>query len=128
METRGVRRIRDASEDNYFEKDLHGFGRVLKTVRTEFSDDIVLVEVNNSGETEVTADRVYPIARNRICKKCSCVVLNGPHEDAFQQPWPYYCPDCDGEMTTQETMRVTPEEFKECLKDSTGRFTNPIED
>lgn len=43
---------------NYFAKDLHGFGEVLKTTKIESGDDVVLIQVNESGECETTADRL----------------------------------------------------------------------
>lgn len=107
---------------NYQEPELHGFGKILKTIRPESAADIVHVQVNHSDKIETTADRIYPLATNRICLRCGCVVLRGPHNDCFEQPWPYYCPDCDDIKDTKETIRVRADAFHEFLKDSTGRF------
>lgn len=93
---------------NYQEPELHGFGKILKTIRPESATDIVHVQVNHSDKIETTADRIYPLATNRICLRCGCVVLRGPHNDCFEQPWPYYCPDCDDIKDTKETLTYSP--------------------
>ena len=108
---------------DYLNDDLHGFGKVLKDVVTENDDDIILIEVNNSGECETTADRVYKIATRRICHRCGCVVL-AEHGNIG---YPYYCPDHDENLYNRETDFIGMEQFKECLKDSIGRFL-PEED
>lgn len=105
---------------NYLEPDLNGFGIVLKDVETKDDSDIVYIQVNSSGETEETADRIYKIADNLICPKCGCVLLH-EHGD-IRDDYPYYCPDCDENMFECESVEVDDRYFKMCLEDSIGRF------
>ena len=112
---------------NYLAKDLHGFGEVLKATKVESGDDIVLIQVNESGECETTADRLYVPAGDRICRKCGCVVLKQGNKEQHEI-YPYFCPDCDEDLFTKDTVKVKAKEYLECLKDSRGRFINVKED
>lgn len=104
---------------NHWEADLNGFGQVLKDEVAENGDEIVLVQVNNSGEVEEVADKIFKLMPRRICAKCGCAILVEHEEDA---KYPYYCPCCDENMYTVETTQVSYAEYDECLKDSIGRF------
>ena len=104
---------------NYWEADLNGFGKVLQDKVVDSGDEIVLVEVNKSGELEEVADKIFKLMPRRICSKCGCAIL-AEHEGNAK--YPYYCPCCDENMYTFETQQVSCKEYNECLKDSIGRF------
>lgn len=106
---------------NYLEPDLCGFGKVLQDTETDNAADIVLVQVNRSGETEETADRIYKLAENVICRKCGCAVCHEHEEDI---DYPYYCPDCDENLYSFEADRINPELYTTSLTASIGRFIN----
>lgn len=106
--------------EDYFNDDLNGFGRILEDVVLEDANDLTVVEVNNSGENETTADRIYKIAEKRICPRCGCVLLHEFHET--RDAYTYVCPDCDENFFAIEARRVSDSEWSKCLTDSIGRF------
>ena len=104
---------------DYYNDDLRGFGRVLEDVVVEDADDLMLVEVNNSGENETTADRVYRIDEQLQCCRCGCVVVD---EHDVNIDYPYYCPDCDENKYRIDVTQVDDEDWASVLNDSIGRF------
>lgn len=105
--------------EDYFNADLNGFGKVLEDIIVDDADDMILVEVNHSGENETTADRVYRVDEQLQCCRCGCVVVD---EYDTNNDYPYYCPDCQENKYRIEVTQVDDEDWGECLKDSIGRF------
>ena len=104
---------------DYLNDDLHGFGKVLREAVVEYNDDMMLVEVNRSGENETTSDRVYKISEQLQCCRCGCVVVD---EHYTNTDYPYYCPDCQENKYRIDVTQVDDDDWDECLKDSIGRF------
>lgn len=99
--------------------DLRGFGKVLEDIVVENDDDIVLIKVNHSGETQAFAEDIYKISKNRVCADCGCVVCVEHHEDI---DYPYYCPDAEENKLGVETNVVPYNRYKTMLEESRGRF------
>lgn len=106
---------------DYWNAGLNGFGKVIKDTIVESGDDIVLTEVKLSGENESDANKVFKIANNLLCRKCSCVVLHEHEEDV---DYPYYCPSCDENLYSCEVDKVDDEVFTEYLHHSMARFSD----
>ena len=103
----------------------YGYGKVARTVSVK-ENEFVIVEMLSGLVQAATAKYVYPIANNRVggSVHCSAPVVRGPIEDAFMQPWPYYCPDCGELLETKQTERVSEEQFSRCLFEAERKLQN----
>lgn len=110
--------------DNRRDIDLRGFGVVLREEEEIYDDEIMLISVNLSGETDAYAEEVYKIADNRICTHCGGVVCFDHYE---HMDVPYYCPSCEEGMFDYETEEVHMNQFAMALAETRKRFL-PNED
>lgn len=111
--------------DNHRDIDLRGFGVVLREEEEIYDDEIMLISVNLSGETDAYAEEVYKIAENRICTHCGGVVCID-HSGCMDE-MPYYCPSCEEGMFDFETEEVHMNQFAMTLADTKRRFLRNIE-
>ena len=106
---------------SFNEEDLHGYGTILKDTVASNAEDIVLIQVNESGECETYADRIMIPSKDTVCKKCGCVICKEPDYTTGVHHL-HYCPNCDDYKTFPETEKKDPSDFKKRLDDSIEEF------
>ena len=74
------------------DSDLRDWAAVCKDTTVEEADEIVLIEMQNGGENETTADSLYQIADGKFCPRCGGQLCIEHHPEL---DYPYYCPQCD---------------------------------
>jgi hypothetical protein len=104
--------------ESYREPDLRGFGVVLREEEEIYEDEIMLISVNYTSETEAYSDNIFKIAENRTCIHCGGVVCI----DHMSEDIPYYCPSCEEGMFEFETEEVHINQFAEALANTKRRF------
>lgn len=74
------------------EEDLCGWATVCEDTHSMYTDQIVLLKMDDGSENESEADGIYQMAEGKTCPKCG-----GPlcleHMEGIG--YPYYCPECD---------------------------------
>lgn len=74
------------------DSDLRDWAAVCQDTTVEKADEIVLIEMQNGGENETTADSLYQIAEGKFCPRCGEQLCVEHHPEL---DYPYYCPQCD---------------------------------
>ena len=106
--------------EDYLDRSMHGFGRILKDAVVENADDTVLVSVNDGGKSRTMGDFVYKLSEGMICPRCRCVLLREHH--ITNDMYPHFCPDCDENFFSIETIRVSYDAWRAYLKEIKERF------
>lgn len=107
---------------NKCEPDLHGFGKVLEDTEVSYEDDIVLLRINFSGETQEMFENIYELAPNRTCKNCGHILLKNKCNSNEHPFVPYLCPVCETEKSEEQSETVTEREYSNMLEKSKKRF------
>lgn len=124
-----VRKFKKGQEvfiNDTMEPDLRGFGKILVDTETTEDDNIVLNQVNKSGENEEDAGNIYKLAEGKICRKCGCVVcvehknFTSDSDLPDSHNYPYYCPKCDENLFHFEVEDT--DDYENCLQRSKDEF------
>lgn len=108
------------------EPDLRGFGEILISEEATEDDNIILCQVNGSGENQEEAGNVYKLAEGFICSRCGCVLCQEHHDftneddEPGDHNYPLYCPKCNKNLFYIEAERT--DQYDQCLQHSREEF------
>ena len=112
--------------NDIWEPDLRGFGKILIAEETTEDDNIVLCQVNGSGENHEEAGKIYKLAKGYICSRCGCVLCEEHHDftneddEPGDHDYPLYCPMCDENFFYIEAEQT--DQYDQCLHRSREEF------
>ena len=136
-DTQAVPIVRKFKEDevvfvnDIWEPDLRGFGKILVAEETTEDDNIVLCQVNGSGENQEKAGNIYKLAEGYICSRCGCVLCEEHHDftkeddEPGDHDYPLYCPKCDENLFYFEAEQT--DQYDQCLHRSREEFEKMTE-